>query len=105
MQELDEDLSYRDKSFVDFARIFIINLKKVKEIRPFKRCWMKAGYQLLGFLLYLDGGKAGMGDCLYALSTQDGVNVERALCLVNGRLSRRNVVAHEVLSTVLGSAY
>ena len=64
---------------------------------------MKKGYQLMGFLLYLDGGKAGLGDCLYALSTQDGENVERALCLANGRLSKRNVVAHEVLATVLGS--
>ena len=87
VQELDEDLSIRDKSFVEFARTFIINLKKVKEIRPFKRCWVKKGYQLMGFLLYLDGGKTGLGDCLYVLSTLDGKNVERALCLTNGRLS------------------
>ena len=43
-----------------------------------------------------------MGNCLYALSTQDGDNVERALCLANGLLSKRNLVAHEVLATVLG---
>ena len=56
----------------------------------------------MGFLIYIDEGQAGMGDCLYALSTQDGENVERALCLANGLLSKRIVVAHEVLATVLG---
>ena len=43
-----------------------------------------------------------MEDCVYALSSQDGENVERALCLANGRLSKRNVVAHEVLAGILG---
>ena len=57
---------------------------------------------MMGFLIYIDEGQAGMGDCLYALSTQDGENVERALCLANGLLSKRIVVAHEVLATVLG---
>ena len=56
----------------------------------------------MGFLIYIDRGKVGMGDCLYALSTQDGENVERALCMANGRLSKRNVVDHEELATVLG---
>ena len=62
IHELEEDLSSRDESFVEFARGFIINLKKVKEIRPFARCWVRKGYQLLGFLLYLDGGKVALGD-------------------------------------------
>ena len=53
--------------------------------------------------MYLDGGKAGLGTCLYAISTMDGENIEKALCLANGRLSKRNVVAHEILSKVLGS--
>ena len=75
----------------------------MKEIRPFARCWVRKGYQLLGFLLYLDGGKARLGDCLYALSTKDGMNVEIALCLANGRLCKSNTVAHEVLAKVLGS--
>ena len=39
---------------------------------------------------------------MYALSTQDGEHVERALCLANLLLSKRIVVAHEVLATVLG---
>ena len=56
---------------------------------------------MMGFLIYIDEGQAGMGDCLYALSTQDGENVERALCLANLLLSKRIVVAHEVLATVL----
>ena len=38
-----------------------------------------------------------------ALSSQNGEDVERALCIANGRLSKRNVVAHEVLAGVLGA--
>ena len=37
------DLSSRDESFVEFSRGFIINLKRVNEIRPFARCWVKKG--------------------------------------------------------------
>ena len=40
---------------------------------------------------------------MYVLSTMDGMNVEKALCLANGRLCKRNTVAHEVLAKVLGS--
>ena len=65
IHELEVDLS---------SRGFIINLKKVKEIRPFARCWVKKNYKLLGFLVYLDGGKAGLGTCLYALSTETRYN-------------------------------
>jgi len=38
IHELQENLRSRDESFVKFARGFIINFKKVKEIRPFARC-------------------------------------------------------------------
>ena len=56
---------------------------------------------MLGFLVYIDGGRIRMRDCMYALSSQDVENVERALCLADGRLSKRNVVAHEVLAGIL----
>ena len=52
---------------------------------------------------HLNGGKAGLGTCLYALSTMDGVNIDKALCLANGRLCKRNIVAHKILSKVLAS--
>ena len=91
------DLKDRDEEFVKFAKEFIVNLKKVKQIRPFARCWVKRNHKLLGFLIYLDGGRPGLGSCLYAISTEDGEHIEKALCLANG-----NVVAHEILSKVLG---
>ena len=31
------------------------------------------------------------------------IRVEKALCIVNGRLSKRNIVAHEVLAELLGA--
>ena len=38
INELEEDLSGRDKDFVDWARVFIVNLKKIKDVKPFRRC-------------------------------------------------------------------
>ena len=102
INELDVDLEDRDAQFVKFAREFIVNLRKVKQIKPFARCWVKKDHKLLGFLVYLDGGRPGLGSVVYAVSTKDGVNIEKALCLANGKLSKRNVVANEILSKVLG---
>ena len=102
INELEVDLKDRDEEFVTFAKEFIVNLRKVKQIRPFARCWVKRNHKLLGFLVYLDGGRPGLGSCLYAISTEDGEHIEKALCLANGRLCKRNVVAHEILSKVLG---
>ena len=102
INELEVDLKDRDEQFVIFAKELIINLRKVKQIRPFARCWVKKNHKLLGFLVYLDGGRPGLGTCLYAISTKDGENIEKALCLANGRLCKRNVVAHEIISKVHG---
>ena len=102
INELDVDLEDRDAQFVKFAREFIVNLRKVKQIKPFARCWVKKDHKLLGFLVYLDGGRPGLGSVVYAVSTKDGVNIEKALCLANGKLSKRNVFANEILSKVLG---
>ena len=41
INELEVDLKDRDEQFVTFAKEFIINLRKVKQIRPFARCWVK----------------------------------------------------------------
>ena len=38
VHELEVDLASRDKEFVEWARAFIFNLKKIKDIRPFDRC-------------------------------------------------------------------
>merc|ERR1712055_830685 len=81
----------------------IVNLKNVKHIKPFARCWVKRNQKLLGFLVNYDGGRPGLGSCLYAISTEDDEHVEKALCLADGRLSKRNIVANEILSKVLAA--
>ena len=63
---------------------------------------MKEGHKLLGFLVYVDSGRIGMGDAIYALSTKNGQEVENALCVASGKLSKWNIVALEVLSSLLG---
>ena len=44
-----------------------------------------------------------MGTAIYALSSKGDEKVEKALCIVNGRLCKRNIVAHEVLAGLLGA--
>ena len=103
VHELETDLEDRDKEFVKFAREFIVNLKNVKNIRPFARCWVRRNHKLLGFLINHDGGRPGLGSCLYALRTEDDEHIKKALCLADGRLSKRNIVANEILSKVLAA--
>ena len=50
----------------------------------------------------MDGGKIGLGT---ALSSKDDEAVEKALCIANGRLGKRNIVAHEVLAGLLGAEH
>ena len=38
--ELELDLIERDPEFVNFARKFIVNLKRVNNIVPFRRAWI-----------------------------------------------------------------
>merc|ERR1711888_205233 len=91
VHELEVDLEDRDKEFDKFAREFIVNLKNVKHIRPFAWCWVKHNHKLLGFLVNHDGGRPGLGSWLYAISTEDDEHIEKALCLADGRLSKRNI--------------
>ena len=52
----------------------------------------------MGFLVYTDEGKIGLGTAIYALSSKGDEKIEKALCIANGRLCKRNIVAHEVLA-------
>merc|ERR1712215_599224 len=101
--ELEVDLEEQDPAFVHWARIFIRNLKHIKDISPFRRNWVPEDHDLLGFIVYTDGGKIGLETAIYALSSKDDEAVEKALCIANGRLGKRNIVAHEVLAGLLGA--
>ena len=103
VHELELDLEERDPDFVQWSRVFIKNLKQIKEILPFRRSWVPQDHHLLGFLVYTDGGKIGLGSAIYALSSKENESIEKALCIANGRLSKRNIVEHEVLAELLGA--
>ena len=68
VNELNEDLAERDQEFVAFCKQFILNLRNVDKIIPFPRCWTPPGFELIGFVTSLDGGKAGYGSTTHALA-------------------------------------
>jgi hypothetical protein len=68
VNELNEDLAERDPEFVIFCRQFILNLRNVDKILPFPRCWTPHGFELIGFVTSLDGGKAGFGSTTHAIA-------------------------------------
>ena len=82
VNELEVDLEDRDPDFVQWARVFIKNLKQIKEIQPFRRSWVPQDHHLLGFMVYTDGGKIGLGSAIYALSSKDNEKVAKALCII-----------------------
>ena len=92
--EIEIDQEDRDPDFVQWSRVFIKNLKQIKEILPFQRSWVHQDHHLLGFLVYTDGGKIGLGYAIYALSSKENESIEKALSIANGRLSKCNIVAH-----------
>ena len=71
VDELELDLTERDPDFTKYARQFILNLQRIKEIVPFKRAWVPENHHLFGFLTSLDGGKAGYGSTIHALARKD----------------------------------
>ena len=79
VDELEEDLEERDPEFVRFSRQFIQNLQKVDRIVPFLRAWVPEFRCLVGFLVSLDGGKAGYGSTIHALAGKEEANQE-GLC-------------------------
>ena len=54
-----------------FSCQFIQNLQKVDRIVPFLRAWVPEFRCLVGFLVSLDGGKAGYGSTIHALAGRE----------------------------------
>ena len=120
VDELEMDLSETDPDFVKYAKQFILNLKRIDEITPFKRAWIPEHYHLVGFLTSLDGGKAGYGNTIHALAGKCKEKDEkhdddksetkkkdrkllRSLAITRSKISKRNIVSHECLSGKLGA--
>ena len=51
VDELEVDLETKDPEFVAWAKTYIINLRNIEEILPFRRCWVPEGFQLLGLVV------------------------------------------------------
>ena len=71
VDELNLDLQERDSEFVALCKEFISNLRKIEEIIPFKRCWTPSGYNLIGFVVSLDGGRPGLGCTVHSLAEKN----------------------------------
>ena len=102
-EEMSLDLESRDPNFCGVVRKFLMNLRKVDQIRPFRRAWVPSGYKLTGFVVPIDGGKVGFGSNVYSIATggNDGM-LDRSLCSTRSRVSKRNTVAHEAQAGPLG---
>ena len=138
VDELEEDLESRDSGFVTFCKSFILNIRNVDRIIPFPRCWTPEGYNLIGFITSLDGGKSGYGATIHAIAertseiddpgtspeneeedvtqgqeknqnhfiptpqspagVEQGKELLRSLAITRSKISKRNVVSHEVLA-------
>ena len=59
VNKLEVDLKTKDPEFAAWAQGYIVNLRKIDQRLPFRRCWIPAGYKLTGFVVSLDGGKLG----------------------------------------------
>ena len=102
--ELEVDLSPRDPDFINFARRFIINLKRVDEIIPFRRAWVPSKHKLGGFVTALDGGKLAFGTSIHSIAVPpDNGTLDRSLVMCKSKIAKRNIPAHEALSGKLGS--
>ena len=103
VNELEVDLKSKDPEFAASAQGYIVNLRKIDQILPFRRCWILVGYKLTGFVVSLDGGKLGFGTTIHSLGAKDGTELLRSLCLCKSRISKRNIVCYECLSGKLGT--
>ena len=103
IDEMNVDLEARDAGFCSVVRKFIMNLRKVAEIRPFRRAWVPENHSLCGFAIPVDGGKMAFGAGVYSLAAPtDGGDLDRSICSTRSRISKRNIVAHESQAGPLG---
>ena len=104
LKEMELDLSTRDENFVKTARTFILNLRKIRDIEPFRRAWVPKGHKLIGFAVGMDGAKLASGTLVHSLAQPcDGPDkpLDRTVCMSKSAIGKRNVVAHESLSAPL----
>ena len=98
--EMELNLETKDTDFCLWAKKFLINLKNINNIQPFRRAWVPTVKHVLqGFVVSMDGGRLGFGCCVHSISSSTSQStLDRALCLCKSKISKRNIVSHEVLS-------
>ena len=72
MDDMERDLRKRDPAFEEVCQNFIAALRRLNRIIPFERCWVPAGYRLLGFVTSLDGGKCRYGSTTHVIAEKEG---------------------------------
>ena len=78
-----------------------MNLRKIRDIEPFRRTWVPKGHKLIGFAVGMDGGKLGSGTLVHSLAGPcDGTNktLDRSVCMSKSKIGKRNIPAHESMS-------
>ena len=106
LKEMELNLATRGEDFVKVARIFILNLRKIRDIEPFRRTWVPKSHKLIGFAVGMDGGKLGSGTVVHSLASPcDGTAkaLDRSVCISKSKIGKRNIPAHEAMSAPLAS--
>ena len=88
VNELEVDLKSKDPECAAWAQGYIVILRKIDQIMPFRTCWIPEGYKLTGFVVSLEGGKLGFGTTIHSLGAKDGTELLRSLCLCKSRISK-----------------
>ena len=92
------DLSPRDIEFVDTSKQFLLNLRRIDQVKPFKRAFVPENHTLVGFVVSQDGGRPGFGSLIHSLASFGEGPLYRNVALGRSRVAKRTVVSHEVMA-------
>ena len=93
-----------DESFGKQCYDWILDLKKLRELKPHQRALIRGDEKLWGLTAHTDGGSAGFGTSIF-VSVHDAPESDSLKHRILGsksRVSRRSIPCHEALSKPLG---
>ena len=91
--EMTLDLSPRDVEFVDTSKQFLLNLRRIDQVKPFKRAFVPENNTLVGFVISQDGGRPGFGSLIHSLASSGEAPLYRNVALGRSRVAKRTVVS------------
>ena len=93
IMDFDEDLA-------STIHQFLMNLKRIDTIQPFRRAWILPGFELDGFICTRDGSLAGFGTLIYTASSRGGEK-DIHLSYAKSRISKRSIFFNELAAVSL----